>query len=226
MRLELGIINRLQLFLHFSVWALNLPCEIVISPLWPHWKGLWNVVCLTPEIVLGQLERGVMGRNAFKWKPRWWKSYLTSDCCLTLNLYLWILTKRPYHTHRTECSEQRALLPQTLLKLVVDCVCVLAVSFNLIKCMCVCVCVCVSVCLCVHKSIVIYNSLHPCPTTLYTHTHCLFNIAWGHTHIQMWGAGGRDMCACVCAPLRIVKEGLLRPSNLLSLRDLSAALPL
>lgn len=31
--------------------------------------------------------------------------------------------KRPYHTRGTDCSRQKALLPQTLLKLVVDNVC-------------------------------------------------------------------------------------------------------
>lgn len=48
-------------------------------------------------------------------------------------------------------------------------------SFNLI--MRVCLCACIGVRLCAHKSIVIYNSPHPSPTTLYTHTYCLFNIA-------------------------------------------------
>lgn len=95
MQLESCVINRLQLFLHFSVWALDPPRKIVIFPLWPRWKRKWNVVYLTAEIVLGRLERGLMGGNAFRGKAHLWESYLTSDCCLTLHLYLWILTKRP-----------------------------------------------------------------------------------------------------------------------------------
>lgn len=66
-------------------------------------KGMRNVEYLIVEIVLGLLERRLMGRNAFRWKAHGWKSYLTSDCCLTVNLYLWIFTRRTYHTHRTDC---------------------------------------------------------------------------------------------------------------------------
>ena len=91
-------------------------------------------------------------------------------------------------------------------------------SFNLI--MRACLCACIGVRLCVRKSIVIYNSLHPSPTTLYTHTFCLFNIAWGHTHTHTHththrckGAGGICVLWCV-SPLRMVKGALLRPSNL------------
>lgn len=59
----------------------------------------------------------------------------------------------------------------------------LAVSFNLIMCVhtgCSHACsmsVCVHACVRTRKSIVIYNSLHPSPTSLYTRTYCLFNIA-------------------------------------------------
>lgn len=76
------------------------------------------------------------------------------------------------------------------------------------------------------KSIVIYNSLHPSPTTLYTHTYCLFNIAWGHTNTHTDVGGRGDMCVLACvSPLRMVKGALLRPANPFSVRDPAAVPP-
>lgn len=63
MHLELGLINRLQLFLSVSTQPAAQNCNLSsLTTL----KGMGNVVCLTDEIVLRLLEWGLMGKNAFR----------------------------------------------------------------------------------------------------------------------------------------------------------------